>query len=83
LKKKASPSKILAHEIDEDINIIKVKNNLVNIDPSFRRLRNLGILRISETNITAIGHNSFWGLASLRILGIIKKINENDMKLFF
>lgn len=58
-------------DFDEEINIIVIRKpkNTLTIGPVFQALKKLEILRITESNVPAIGMHSFWGVPSLRLLG--------------
>lgn len=52
-----------------EVLIIRGPNNNLTIGPIFRRFVQLEVLRITDSNIPAIGANTFLGVPSLRLLG--------------
>ena len=63
--------RIPVQEFDKQVEVIVIKGpkNTLTIGPIFQQFKKLQILRIIDSNIPAIGINSFWGIPSLRILG--------------
>lgn len=59
-------------EFDEGINVIIIRKpkNTLTIGAMFQSFKKLEILRISESNVASIGQFSFWGVPSLKILGM-------------
>lgn len=59
-------------DFDEEINLIIIRKpkHTLTIGPIFQSLKKLEILRIIESNVPAVGMHSFWGVPSLRILGM-------------
>lgn len=62
-------------DFDDEINVIVIRKpkHTLTIGPIFQSLKKLEILRIIESNVPAIGMHSFWGVPSLRILGMYRK----------
>lgn len=60
-------------EFDEEINVIVIRKpkNVLTVGAVFQTLKKLEILRITEANVPAIGMHSFWGVPTLRILGLL------------
>lgn len=60
-------------EFDEEINVIVIRKpkNILAIGAVFQSFKQLEVLRIVEANVPAIGVHSFWGVPSLRILGLL------------
>lgn len=56
---------------DEDVEVIIIRgpNNHLHIGPIFTAFKKLEVLRITNSNVPAIGLHSFWGVQSLRTLG--------------
>lgn len=52
-----------------EVLIIRGPNNDLTIGPIFRRFVQLEILRITDSNVPAIGAYAFQGVPSLRLLG--------------
>lgn len=59
------------HEMDTncEVLIIRGPRNDLQIGPIFLPLKNLEIIRITDSNLPSIGTYSFWGVDHLRILG--------------
>lgn len=55
---------------DVEILIIRGPNNYLTIGPIFNDFKKLEILRITDSNIPSVGTYSFWGVPTLRILGL-------------
>lgn len=55
--------------MDVKVIIIRGPKNSITIGPALRQFSVLQVLRITESNLPAIGAESFWGLKYLRILG--------------
>lgn len=51
--------------------VISSSKNPLTISPIFIPFTKLEILQINDANIQSIGMHSFWGVQSLRVLGII------------
>lgn len=64
-------SLLSANELDIDVKVIVIggPRNSITIGPALRQFMKLEILRITDSNLPAIGAESFWGLKYLRILG--------------
>lgn len=62
-------------EFDEEINVIVIRKpkNILSIGAVFQSFKKLEVLRIVEANVPAIGVHSFWGVPSLRILGMLTR----------
>lgn len=60
-------------EFDEEINVIVIRKpkHILSIGAVFQSFRKLEILRVVEANVPAIGMHSFWGVPSLRVLGLL------------
>lgn len=60
------------HLLDTNVTelIIRGPNNHIAIGQIFNSLKYLRTLRITESNVQAIGLNSFWGVQSLLIIGM-------------
>lgn len=58
-----------------EVIIISGSNNHLHLGPIFTGFKKLEILRITDSNVPAIGMHSFWGIQSLRILGLLFIIN--------
>lgn len=60
-----------ANQLDVDVKVIIIRGpkNSITIGPALRQFSVLQVLRITESNLPAIGAESFWGLKYLRILG--------------
>ncbi|KAH8246542.1 hypothetical protein KR038_011733 [Drosophila bunnanda] len=74
------------NELDIDVKVIVIRGprNSITIGPALRQFMKLEILRITESNLPAIGAESFWGLKYLRILDLSKNnitnITENNFR---
>lgn len=64
---KSVPTRTMDKETE--ILIIRSPKNNVHIGPIFIAFTKLRVIRITDSNVPAIGQNSFWGVKSLRILG--------------
>jgi hypothetical protein len=56
-----------------DLDVVKIfikgPRNQLTIGPIFQPFTKLEVLTILDSNVPAIGKNSFWGVPSLRYLG--------------
>ncbi|KAI8042618.1 insulin-like growth factor-binding protein complex acid labile subunit [Drosophila gunungcola] len=74
------------NELDIDVKVIIIRGprNFITIGPALRQFMKLEILRITDSNLPAIGVESFWGLKYLRILDLSKNnitnITENNFR---
>ncbi|EDV54812.1 toll-like receptor Tollo [Drosophila erecta] len=74
------------NELDTDVKVIIIRGprNSITIGPALRQFMKLEILRITDSNLPAIGAESFWGLKYLRILDLSKNnitnITENNFR---
>ncbi|XP_034666048.1 insulin-like growth factor-binding protein complex acid labile subunit isoform X1 [Drosophila subobscura] len=79
-------SLLSANELDIDVKVIIIRGprNFITIGPALRQFMKLEILRITDSNLPAIGAESFWGLKYLRILDLSKNnitnITENNFR---
>ncbi|KAH8249002.1 hypothetical protein KR032_005020 [Drosophila birchii] len=79
-------SLLTPNELDADVKVIIIRGprNSITIGPALRQFMKLEILRITESNLPAIGAESFWGLKYLRILDLSKNnitnITENNFR---
>ncbi|EDV30897.1 uncharacterized protein Dana_GF14810 [Drosophila ananassae] len=79
-------SLLSANELDVDVKVIIIggPRNSITIGPALRQFMKLEILRITDSNLPAIGAESFWGLKYLRILDLSKNnitnITENNFR---
>ncbi|XP_070140446.1 insulin-like growth factor-binding protein complex acid labile subunit isoform X1 [Drosophila kikkawai] len=79
-------SLLTPNELDIDVKVIIIRGprNSITIGPALRQFMKLEILRITESNLPAIGAESFWGLKYLRILDLSKNnitnITENNFR---
>ncbi|EDW39743.1 GL14642 [Drosophila persimilis] len=79
-------SLLSASELDVDVKVIIIRGpwNSITIGPALRQFMKLEILRITDSNMPAIGAESFWGLKYLRILDLSKNnitnITENNFR---
>lgn len=55
-----------------EVLIIRGPRNYITIGPIFDKFKHLEVLRITDSNVPSVGINSFWGVPSLRILGILR-----------
>lgn len=53
-----------------EVLIVRGPRNDITIGPIFGTFKNLEILRITDSNVPSVGFHSFWGVPSLRILGM-------------
>ncbi|TDG40516.1 hypothetical protein AWZ03_013060 [Drosophila navojoa] len=71
-------------DIDVKVIIIRGPRNSITIGPALRQFMQLQVLRITDSNLPAIGAESFWGLKYLRILDLSKNnitnITENNFR---
>ncbi|KAH8351732.1 hypothetical protein KR084_002509 [Drosophila pseudotakahashii] len=74
------------NELDIDVKVIIIRGprNSITIGPALRQFMKLEILHITDSNLPAIGAESFWGLKYLRILDLSKNnitnITENNFR---
>lgn len=74
------------NELDIDVKVIIIRGprNSITIGPALRQFMKLEILTITDSNLPAIGAESFWGLKYLRILDLSKNnitnITENNFR---
>ncbi|XP_044316133.1 insulin-like growth factor-binding protein complex acid labile subunit [Drosophila rhopaloa] len=74
------------NELDIDVKVIIIRGprNSITIGPALRQFMKLEILRITDSNLPAVGVESFWGLKYLRILDLSKNnitnITENNFR---
>lgn len=54
-----------------EVLVIVGPKNYLSISPMFIPFTKLEILRINDANVQAIGVHSFWGVPSLRVLGMV------------
>ncbi|KAH8273713.1 hypothetical protein KR018_010266 [Drosophila ironensis] len=79
-------SLLSVNELDVDVKVIIIggPRNSITIGPALRQFMKLEILRITDSNLPAIGAESFWGLKYLRILDLSKNnitnITENNFR---
>lgn len=60
--------------LDRNVEVIIISgpNNHLHLGPIFTGFKKLEVLRITDSNVPAIGLHSFWGIQSLRVLGLIQ-----------
>lgn len=61
------------NELDANVTELIIhgpRNNII-IGAIFNSMKKLRVLRITDSNVPAIGQHSFWGVTSLRILGAL------------
>lgn len=63
-------------QLDSNIQVLVISSSKspLTISPIFIPFKKLEILRINEASIQSIGVHSFWGVQSLRVLGIANQI---------
>lgn len=63
---------IPAKEIDSNVEVLVISSskNPLTLSPIFIPFTKLEVLQINDANIQSIGVHTFWGVQSLRILGI-------------
>lgn len=69
--------------LDSDVEVLIIRgprNNII-IGPIFAPFLQLKVLRITDSNVPAIGKNSFWGCQNLRILG--KLLQYDKLTVYF
>lgn len=61
--------------LDPNVEVIMIAgtNNHLHLGPIFSPFKKLEVLRITDSNVPAVGMHSFWGVQSLRILGNTKR----------
>lgn len=71
-------------DLNVEVLIIHGPRNNLNIGPIFAPFLKLKVLRITDSNVPAIGKNSFWGCQNLLILGNLRqnKIFTRDKRDF-
>lgn len=59
-------------QIDTDVEVIRItgRQNTFTIGSLFSSFTKLEILQITDSNVPAIGQHSFWGVQSLRMIGL-------------
>ncbi|KAH8263170.1 hypothetical protein KR044_005498 [Drosophila immigrans] len=83
---KGGLSSLSANQLDIDVEVIIVRGprNSITIGPAMRQFTLLQVLRITDSNLPAIGAESLWGLKHLRILDLSKNnitnITENNFR---
>ncbi|XP_064546794.1 insulin-like growth factor-binding protein complex acid labile subunit [Drosophila montana] len=83
---KGGLSSLSANQLDIDVKVIIIRGprNTITIGPALRQFMQLQVLRITDSNLPAIGAESFWGLKYLRILDLSKNnitnITENNFR---
>lgn len=62
-------------QIDAAVEVIRItgKGNTFTIGSLFSSFTKLEILQITDSNVPAIGQHSFWGVQSLRMIGLFKE----------
>lgn len=60
---------VLEMDPKTEVLIIRGPRNDLTIGPIFLRLKNIEIIRITDSNLPSVGTYSFWGVDKLRILG--------------
>lgn len=63
--------------------IISSSKNPLTISPIFIPFTKLEVLQINDANIQSIGVHSFWGVQSLRVLGILSSINQQPIQIHY
>lgn len=63
-------------QIDTDVEVIRItgRQNTFTIGSLFSSFTKLEILQITDSNVPAIGQHSFWGVQSLRMIGLYKTV---------
>lgn len=61
---------VLEMDPKTEVLIIRGPRNDLQIGPIFLPLKNIEIIRITDSNLPSVGTYSFWGVDKLRILGI-------------
>lgn len=58
--------------LDRNVEILVIvgPKNYLSISPIFIPFTKLEVIRINDANVQAIGVHSFWGVQSLRVLGM-------------
>ncbi|XP_055837135.1 toll-like receptor Tollo [Episyrphus balteatus] len=75
-----------ASQLDPDVRVVIIKGpkNSITIGPIFKSFVKLEILKITDSNVPAIGHETFWGNVHLRILDLSKNnitnVSENNFR---
>ncbi|KAH8419476.1 hypothetical protein KR222_008141 [Zaprionus bogoriensis] len=83
---KGGLSALSVNQLDVDVKVIIIRGprNSITIGPALRQFMLLQVLRITDSNLPAIGAESFWGLKYLRILDLSKNnitnITENNFR---
>ncbi|XP_030383291.1 insulin-like growth factor-binding protein complex acid labile subunit [Scaptodrosophila lebanonensis] len=83
---KGGLSSLSPNQLDKDVKVIIIKGprNTITIGPALRQFMQLQVLRITDSNLPAIGAESFWGLKYLRTLDLSKNnitnITENNFR---
>ncbi|XP_062120784.1 leucine-rich repeat-containing protein 15 [Drosophila sulfurigaster albostrigata] len=83
---KGGLSSLSANQLDVDVKVIIVRGprNSITIGPAMRQFTQLQVLRITDSNLPAIGAESLWGLKHLCILDLSKNnitnITENNFR---
>lgn len=69
-------SSIPVNDMDPKVEVLIIRGprNDLTIGPMFIPLKQLEILRITDSNVPSVGTYSFWGVERLRILGNIQSI---------
>lgn len=59
--------------IDPNVEVLNVRGprNNITIGPIFSQFKKLEVLRIVDSNVASMGMHSFWGIKSLKILGML------------
>lgn len=65
---RAIPVKALDRNVE--VLVIVGPKNYLSISPMFIPFTKLEVIRINDANIQSIGVHSFWGVQSLRVLGV-------------
>ncbi len=62
-------------QIDTGVEVIRIsgRGNTFAIGTLFSSFTKLEILQITDSNVPAIGQHSFWGVQSLRMIGLFKQ----------
>ncbi|ALC40167.1 rdo [Drosophila busckii] len=83
---KGGLSSLSPNQLDSDVDVIIIRGprNTITIGPALRQFMRLQVLRITDSNLPAIGAESLWGLKYLRILDLSKNnitnITENNFR---
>ncbi|GAB0098446.1 insulin-like growth factor-binding protein complex acid labile subunit [Sergentomyia squamirostris] len=57
-------------DIDTQVIVIRGPRNHISIGPVFKEFRYLEVLRVTDSNVPAIGQHTFWGVLNLKVLDL-------------